>query len=244
MSDSAVFSEMFNYLSKPDPLAEADAAVIFGRASTLPVDKFLQLYRSKMVKYGIVTGGIGKDSGRLVELNQKLNVFVRDQLLNTEKTREAIKAVGDLNLNIDTEAVFLANLLAVVHGIPEDRIILELYAKNGAQNCTFSLNKIEGASFINRDKIIVIAHATSLRRLAANFQLELDEKNWQETRIVKVPTDYLFDPESEIDQKEAVLEMIRLKEWPQHDPQWCTAQPDLPEDLVKIAYEVNKEKGW
>lgn len=202
--------EIYSYLTavgvSADSVKSASGAFVFSRADKLLAQKVVDLYLLNKIKYVMFTGGIGKDSGPLIELDLP------------ESAYQAAMLTWSYNV-----------------GFPFDRIFVETKATNGAQNSRFGIDKIieirKQYSDLNGN-IIIVAHATSLRRLWAAHLTIARERHFDEEYQL-VATDYNFDPEDPIDQKEAVEELLRLADWPKKE--WAIEQNDLPIDLVSYA---------
>jgi len=132
------------------------------------------------------------------------------------------------------ESYYLGALLIGAHSIPESRLYLESKAKNARENSDLGMDTIE-ANNLPHENLIVVAHATSLRRLEAVLGNAAQERNFQ-TKLQKTKTRYDFNPGNPKDQKETVEELLRLADWP--SKHWCLAQEDLPQDLVEYARAV------
>lgn len=135
------------------------------------------------------------------------------------------------------EAKFQAALANIIKRVPEKDIYIEPKATNGGECCRFGIDTIIENSLFH-EKLIVIAHPTSLRRVVATLEKIAEEKKFKST-YQKIGTNYLFRPHSKLDQKEAIAELLRLADWPAKD--WCIPQADLPEGLVQYAREVQDE---
>jgi hypothetical protein len=59
------YSEIYDYLSAPELPSEATGSIVFGRKDPLVAHKYVDLSEQGLVKWGVITGGIGKDSGDL-----------------------------------------------------------------------------------------------------------------------------------------------------------------------------------
>ena len=97
-------------------------------------------------------------------------------------------------------------------GVNSNAITLEEKATNGGENCRFGLDAID-QSGARPNSIIVIAHATSLRRLATMLRDELKFRGW-DIPVQAVPTNYPFVPTNPADHAEAIAELNRLVNWP------------------------------
>jgi hypothetical protein len=97
---------------------------------------------------------------------------------------------------------------------------------------------------LERGTITALAHATSLRRLAATIEHEGKKLDPATTKVYRVATDYPFDPSNPIDQYESAAEFMRLVEWPAKD--FLGPQSDIPQDLIEFAATIRghlKDKG-
>ena len=147
------------------------------------------------------------------------------------------KDSGDLASKGLTEATYQRKLAIEKHFIPSSNIYTETKATNGGENCRFGIDMLLENNLRHKD-LIIVCHATSLRRVAATFEVEAAKKNFK-TNIRQARTNYQFNPENPIDQQEASAELLRLADWPAKG--WCTAQADLPQDLVEYARAYSKQ---
>ena len=179
------FAAMFDYLSAPDGGRNGDGAFVFGRKDQRLVRILSALIIPGNVQYGLITGGIGKDSGEL-----------------------ALPAVRI------PEAVYLG-VHAENLGVPLGKLLLEVEARNGGENARFGIRKIaEDERQLPHSSLVVVAHATSLLRLRATLELEADNAQFGVEHFSSVPTNYSFQPDNPPDQLEAAREMLRLADWP------------------------------
>lgn len=128
--------------------------------------------------------------------------------------------------------------LAGSYGIRSYAIDCEYKALTGDDNARFSLRLLRDQRRSVR-QVTAIAHATSLKRLAATLTHEAARLNLSTQTVYRVPTDYPFNAEDTRDQKEAAEELLRLAYWP--TKKWLEPQPDLPENLVDFAHSVAPE---
>lgn len=64
-----VITDIYRYLSQEDDVLQpADGAFVFGRAMPSLAAKAAELYHRQLVKYILISGGFGKDSGILIPL--------------------------------------------------------------------------------------------------------------------------------------------------------------------------------
>lgn len=59
------YSEIYDYLSAPETPETPAGVVVFGRKDPLVAQKYVDLSEQGLVSWGVITGGIGKDSGDL-----------------------------------------------------------------------------------------------------------------------------------------------------------------------------------
>jgi len=141
----------------------------------------------------------------------------------------------------EPESYFLARLAIndTEAPVPESAIYLEPNSTNGAENCRFSLNEISEKS-LPHNSLILLAHPTSLRRLASCMKnlIAREKPMFSNTVFQRIGTDYHFDSSNPKDQKEAVEELLRLADWPAKG--WSVEQKDLPQDLVAYAREIRE----
>lgn len=136
-------------------------------------------------------------------------------------------------LNI-AEADFLAACANIIYRVPEKDIHRETQASNAGENASFGL-KLLSSHRLPMDSLIVIAHATSLRRLAATLEQNIFDMNLT-IKLIKQATPYVFDPSSRANQFEACSELVKLEDYAKKG--WCCPQADLPHELVAYAKEV------
>jgi hypothetical protein len=143
------------------------------------------------------------------------------------------KDSGELWETGTPEAGFIAaEVLTGDYDITPGMIHVETEALTGEENARFGLRKMAVLGLEHR-AVTALAHATSLRRLAAS--VEHEGAGHVET-VYRVPTDYPFDPSAVKDQLEAAAELLRLADWPARG--WLPEQADLPENLVDFARHV------
>jgi uncharacterized SAM-binding protein YcdF (DUF218 family) len=204
-------NSMYGYLSAPDGPMDGDGAFVFGRKDLLLVDSLKNvMVPEEKVGYALITGGVGKDSGDL-----------------------ALPAVQL------SEAAYLS-VHAEAAGIPFGKLLVEQKAKNGGENARLGIAMIEvDERKLAHDSLLVISHATSLRRLKATLELEATRAGFQVNRYSSIPTNYPFNAENPADQIEAVQEILRIANWPAKG--WLQIQEDLPAELVEYAEEAEKD---
>ncbi len=59
------YNQLFDYLSAPEIPSEAKGAIVFGRKDPKVAEAYVDLADEELVSWGIITGGVGKDSGDL-----------------------------------------------------------------------------------------------------------------------------------------------------------------------------------
>jgi hypothetical protein len=206
MIDAKRYEEIFDYLNVTDmPPATPEPVLAFGRQDQLIAEAAGDLVVAGLAEVIVITGGIGKDSGDIVELGFR------------------------------SEAAWLAAELAddaEKRGYLLPEVLLEEKASHGGQNAEFGLQMMSDNGFAI-DSITGVIHATSARRLAATAELWGVMMSQGPVEIHIKPSDYSFDASDPGDQKEAAAELLRLADWP--DKGLLLAQPDLPHDLVDFA---------
>lgn len=201
------FNQLFDYLSAPErpAIPEAHGVLVFGRHDLRLVEGMRDLDSLGLASFFVISGGLGKDSGRLHDWNIP-------------------------------EAKFLAAVAtAQPHPIPAERIYTDILAKNGGQNARFGLATMR-TSGLRNSPITALAHATSLRRLAATLEHEGSKLEEPVEKVYRYGTNYRFDATNPEDQHEAAAEFMRLVEWPHKG--WLQPQGDLPVDLIEFAAET------
>ncbi|MBC7404835.1 MAG: hypothetical protein H7252_04015 [Cytophaga sp.] len=196
---------MFDYLSAPVLPSDAEHTVVFGRQDPLVAHALGDLIIPGLVETAVITGGIGKDSGNLVQQG------------------------------FDSEAGYLLDQVAkdsLVRGYKIPTITLDEKATNGGENSRNSLNILETANR-STTALTAVAHATSMRRLAETLKHEASKRAGVEPVIYRKPTNHAFDPTNPIDREEAAAELLRIADWPAKG--FLGIQHDLPEDLVDFA---------
>jgi hypothetical protein len=140
---------IYDYVSaETQNLKFSNGAFVFGRADSLVAKRAADLYRSDLVDYILITGGIGKDSGPLPNLNPPL-----------------------------PEATYLGALLVFDHNISSNNIYLETRPTNGGECCRFGIEKIIEEK-LPRINLTTVAHSTSLKRVTATLKLEAKKSNF------------------------------------------------------------------
>jgi hypothetical protein len=203
------YSQMFDYLSAPSLPSTPESTVVFGRKDPLVARAAGDLAKAGLVDLMVITGGIGKDSGDIVQQG------------------------------FDSEAAYLESELendarARAYTLP--RVILEPKASNGGENARNSLVILDEAG-APTGPMTAVAHATSARRLAEGLKFEAGKRTGTTPNVFVKPSAYRFDVTSPADQAEARAELLRLADWPNKD--WLLPQVDLPLDLVDFARREN-----
>jgi hypothetical protein len=207
MSDIKKYEEIFEYLSAPLAPHSPESTVVFGRKDRLVAQAAGKLIMEKLVPVAVITGGIGKDSGNLLELGYSSEA----DYLHRELKQDAITR----NYSLDAVTVYL-----------------DEQASNGGENARNSIGILNGANH-STDTLTAVAHATSARRLAEMLKSEGEKINGTAPNVFVQPTAYPFDARDISDQAEARAELLRLADWPVKG--WLLAQHDLPDDLVEFA---------
>jgi hypothetical protein len=201
-ADKIVISEIFSYLmayEAQNPV-KADGIFMFCRTDKRLAITMASLLDADLAGYGLIVGGIGKDSGVLADINLP-------------------------------EALYLASIIHWEYGIPDNRLLVESTASTGAEASRRGIETIR-QSGRPHERLIMVAHPTSLRRLWA-MHLSIAGELGFSANYQLVSTAYPFDPENPVDQREAKAELLRLANWPAKG--WAVPQRDLPEDLVSWA---------
>lgn len=204
------YKALFDYLSAPTQPTERYPTIVFGRKDLLVAHAAGRVAAANLAQVIVISGGIGKDSGD----------------------------IGTPGSPYTSEAHFLGIELenyAEQEKIPLPPVILEEKARHGGENAGFSLQILHDNSFAF-SSLTTVAHATSLRRLAATTDFKAQTEHGVVPVIYRVPSAYEFNPANPVDQDEAVAEMRRLIGWPAQG--LLLEQPDLPQDLVDFATSV------
>lgn len=175
---------------------------MFGRKDPIVARKVGDLIIPGLVETAIITGGIGKDSGNL------------------------------LQEGYTSEADFLHHALqadATERGYILPSVTLDEKAANGGENARNSLDILLNRG-IGLVSLTAVTHATSNRRLAETLKFEAKKKTGVAPTVYRAPTNYSFDAKNPKDQDEAAAELLRLADWPSKN--MLGAQSDLPENLV------------
>jgi hypothetical protein len=226
VSDTLVYDQIFEYLRLPflpekPSLSEIDylredtvltpgkeSAVLFGRADELLALAAGDLIVANMIDVLVITGGVGKDSGNLLKLGYKSEA---------DFVYRALQALTRAQTSME---------------LPD--VLLEQRANNGRLNAHNSVKLLDNKGY-DLHFMTAIAHATSLRRLAATLEFAAEKKTLLNPVIHRKPTDYEFHSNDTKDQKEAAMELLILADWPDHGVFHRPA--DLPRDLVDIVRE-------
>ncbi|MFA4960740.1 MAG: hypothetical protein WC548_03705 [Candidatus Pacearchaeota archaeon] len=206
--DSTKIQKIFDYVYSPtSPLTKANGNLVFGRWDPLVAQRAGEIYKQGLVDYSMFVGGIGKDSGVLTQLNLP-------------------------------EATWQAALGNIFYGIPANTIYTEPRPTNGGEAARMvieDLVELESNKGLKHDGLIILIHPTASRRMRAIMDLTRDQKGFN-TSYQNAGSNYIFNSKNPVDQKEAVMELVKLADWPAKN--WCAKQNDLPEDLVAYAKEV------
>jgi uncharacterized SAM-binding protein YcdF (DUF218 family) len=232
--DEKKLARMFEYLRSHEHSFEpviSDGAFVFCRNDPLVALTAAQAYKKHFLQYVMFTGGIGKDSGALARINIPDNIYQGDpsEISNDPKL---------LRWNGIPEAVWLGTLAANQYGVDAEKIHLETRASNGGENCRLGIDLIVKRELAH-NHLLVVAHATSLRRVVEMLSYISKEKNFH-AKLLGMPTDYAFKPYNPADQREAVDELLRLYEWPLKGQLHTIG--DLPMDLVEYALELRNAR--
>lgn len=133
-----------------------------------------------------------------------------------------------------SEAKWQAALLHILYGISKDKIYVESNSKNGVDNSNFGIDTITKNN-LSHQKLIIVIHPTQLKRVYKVHQILAKRKNFKATYQL-TGTNYFFDPKKNIDQQEAVTELLKLADWPSQG--LLVPQSDLPNELVTYARKL------
>lgn len=207
MSDTKKYAEIFDYLGAPTEPTEALPTVVFGRQDPIVAYRAGELAMASLVDVMVITGGIGKDSGNLLEEGYRSEAGFLDSHLKEHSRQNS-------------------------YALP--RILLEEKANNGGANARNSLEVLTTLGY-SINVLTAVTHATSLRRLSATIEHEAIDKHGTMPVIYKVPSRYQFDPTKPKDREEAAAELLRLADWPAQG--LLPLQHDLPYNLVDFVRE-------
>lgn len=113
---------MWRFLAMPDlPDAKADGAIVFCRADPLITDLACRLLKH-IEGYVLLTGGIGKDSGKLAEMGVAEAVFHADRLRN--RGLDMSRVVVEPNARNGYENSMFAMDLIQQRLLPHKRLVL------------------------------------------------------------------------------------------------------------------------
>lgn len=205
MSDVKKYNQIFDYLSTPQLPVSPESTIIFGRQDERVAHAAGDLVLANLVDVAVITGGIGKDSGDLVERGFRSEAHYLEKQLH-------------------------ADAFARHYTLPT--IYLDEAARNGGENARNSISILNDNEH-NLSHLTAVAHATSARRLAEMLKKEGLGINGAVPEVYVKPTAYDFDATNPTDQDEARAELLRLADWPAKD--WLLEQPDLPHDLVEFS---------
>lgn len=209
MSDAAKYLEIFDYLSAPELPNTAEPAVVFGRNDRRVAHALGDLVIPGLVEVAVITGGIGKDSGDLLERGFRSEAHYL--------TKEA-EADGGVRRYV----------------MP--RVLVDEKASSGGENARFSLALLSQNGY-EPGSLTAVAHATSARRLGETLKFEAAKKTGTEPVVHRKASAYNFDPTNQADRDEAASELLRLADWPSRG--WLGEQADLPANLVDFARETH-----
>jgi len=205
MTDNKRYSEMFDYLSAPRAPQTPESTIVFGRKDPLVAKATGELILANLAPVVIISGGIGKDSGDILDLGYRSEAHY----LETELAKDAS-----------------------LRGFQLPKVILDEAAASGGDNARNSLKLLNDNGF-STYAVTGVIHATSAKRLAETVKHEALKATGSAPDVFIKPTAYNFDASNPADQDEARAEMLRLADWPAKG--WLQTQEDLPEDLVDFA---------
>lgn len=216
------YKELFEFLSSPSLPTSEQPAIVFGRSDPIVAHKLVGLAADHLVSRAVITGGVGKDTGDLLERGY---------------TSEADFLNKEAESNAGSRGVIL----------PE--IDLDEKAVNGAQNAENGL-KIHLVKAPEMIAVTGIIHATSARRLSEQIKWTAANKFdlGPNFTVNTAPSDYSFDPRLEKDRKEALNEYKRLLDYPEQG--LLLPQAELPDNLTDFVtsilgdQEIKPVKAW
>lgn len=203
------YNEIFDYLNAPTLPAHPEPAVVFGRNDALVADKLEDLIIPGLVTVAVISGGVGKDTGDLLERGYASE---SDFLLKTLHEHAAEEAFVLPPIFTDTKAL---------NGRDNARNSVKILCKQGQPTGSMT----------------AVAHATSAKRLAETLRFEATAIVGTTPNIHVAPTNYKFDASSQKDRDEAAMELLRLADWP--EKHLLFMQQDLPINLVDFARDVH-----
>jgi len=213
MSSYRHYTKIFDYLSTPQLPTSAEVTIAFGRKDPLVARAIGDLAIANLAEIIVITGGIGKDSGDILEQGFRSEAHYLDALLEEDARSRH-------------------------YGLPN--IFLDEEATNGGENARNSIAILHDHN-TDTSSMTAVAHATSAKRLAETLRHETFKIDGRSPNIHIKPTNYSFDPANPIDQKEACAELLRLADWPAKG--WLGDQPDLPENLVDFARDATNRSN-
>lgn len=203
------YREIYDYLSAPDMPTSPEPVVVFGRQDERVAHAAGNLVLANLAEVIVITGGVGKDSGNLLDQGYTSEAdFLEQRLLEDAMGRS--------------------------YHLPE--LILEENASNGRENAQNSV-KILGKRAFNLDSLTANTFPTSSRRLAETLKFETAKLTGKTPVVHRSPSAYEFDPLNKKDQDEAASELMRLADWPGYGELF--PQTDIPENLVDFAREIH-----
>jgi hypothetical protein len=210
--DTATVANTFEYLRLPLSPTEARPTLVFGRNDLLVARTAGKLIVDERVTELVISGGIGKDTGDLLDRGFRSEAdFLNRQL-----------------------RLYLAE-----EGILPPHTLLDERATTGGLNARNGLRLLASHPGVSLEQFTAVAHATSLRRLAECARFEAAKQNLQTNTVHRVPTAYAFDPSSARDQKEALTELLILADWPARGWLLEPAPSEAPPtDLVAYARDT------
>lgn len=161
-------------------------------------------------------------------------VYAMQRAMGSRAVMVCTGGIGKGSVRLDTsEAVLLRNQLIQDFGLPRGDIYAEQLSRNAGDNCRNGMRLILGEG-LPHGRIALVAHALAMRRIRAVFELEASLIGF-ETEFFNCPTDRLPDFDNRLDQLELLGEIIKVVDWPEHDPSWSQAQTPAPSDEL-LAY--------
>ena len=168
-----------------------------------------ELYLWHSTPIGIAEGDVaiafGRADGRVAETLKQ--VMDNNPSMQAVVTGGQGKDSGTLPVHGITEAAFIASVLHYLGG-DLSRVVCDHTAVDGVQNVSNSLDIITARAW-PLHALVVVAHATQLRRLRNMLRYELNRREI-DIPVNAIPTSYPFNPEIFEDQLEVLAETSKL----------------------------------
>ena len=157
------YEQIFDYLSAPEYPTSPEPIVTFGRKDPIVAHKVGDLVVAGLAEIVAITGGIGKDSGNLLEEGYR-----------TEAHYLGVQLGNDLQQRMPNT--------------PHPHVLLEEKASNGGENARHSLVMLSQGG-VSVSALTAVTHATSNRRLSETLKFEAQKMTGTESVVHRVPSD-------------------------------------------------------